>query len=213
MNEVTIIDYGIGNLLSVRRGFEHLNATVTLTSNPDVICNSSKIVLPGVGAFADGKSELDCRGLTSAITEAATNGIPILGICLGMQLLFDESEEFGINNGLGLIPGRVVPIPAKDSDGKNQKLPHIGWNELVYTDVWHEWKDTLLNNTNPKEAFYFVHSYMAMPNETKHKVADCLYGGIPISAVVNRDNIFGCQFHPEKSGKAGLEILRRFIEI
>lgn len=213
MHKITIIDYGIGNILSVQRGFEHFGVSVNVTSDPDVISNSSKIVLPGVGAFGDGILELERLGLITVIKDAARHGIPILGICLGMQLLFDESEEFGINTGLGLIPGRVVPIPSKNSDGEIQKLPHIGWSELVTSTIRNDWQQTLLHNINPGEAVYFVHSYMAIPLDSQDRVADSFYGGISISAVVNRDNIFGCQFHPEKSGEAGLEILHSFIEL
>ncbi len=213
MHKITIIDYGIGNLLSVQRGFEHLSASVTLTSDPDVIFNSSKIVLPGVGAFADGIAELDRRGLTTVIKKVAAKGVPIFGICLGMQLLFDESEEFGINTGLGLIPGRVVSIPSKNTDGKLQKLPHIGWNELVTSNIGNDWQQTLLHGINPGEAVYFVHSYMGIPLEHQVRVADCIYGGIPISAVVNRENIYGCQFHPEKSGEIGLKVLDNFLKL
>ena len=128
-----------------------------------------------------------------------------------MQLLFDESEEFGATAGLRLIPGRVVPIPAITSSGGFQKIPHIGWNELVLTENNRSWQGGLLAEVSPGEAVYFVHSFMAVPESLTCRLADCVYGGISISAAVKLNNIFGCQFHPEKSGLAGLTILKNFL--
>jgi len=213
MNEVTIIDYGIGNLLNVQRGFEHFGASVTLTSDPAIISSASKLVLPGVGAFADGIAELNRRGLSAVIQEAVAQNVPLLGICLGMQMLLDESEEFGINKGLGLIPGQVVPIPVNTTDGISKKIPHIGWNELIIGKEHNDWQGSLLQDVIPGESVYFVHSYMAIPQDPKDRIGECLYGGTPISALINRGNVYGCQFHPEKSGKTGLKILRNFLNL
>ena len=211
MIEVTVIDYGVGNLLSVSRALEHCGAKVTVTADPKSILSASRVVLPGVGAFADGMAALQANGLDTVACQVAAKGTPLLGICLGMQLLFDESEEFGATTGLGLIPGRVVNIPAITTTGESQKIPHIGWNELVLPSQYRSWQTKLLTDVTPGEAVYFVHSFMAVPASNSHRLADCIYGGIPISAAVQRENVAGCQFHPEKSGEVGLKILRRFI--
>lgn len=209
--EVAIVDYGMGNLLSVRRGLEYCGATVTVTADPQVILSAPRVVLPGVGAFADGMAELCRHGLDAVVRELATHGTPLLGICLGMQMLLDESEEFRVTKGLGLIPGSVVPVPTADVAGHPQKIPHIGWNELILPQGRVDWAETVLQKVNPGDAAYFVHSFMANPSDSVHRIADCSYGGISIAAVIGRDNIFGCQFHPEKSGDVGLRILKQFL--
>lgn len=211
MIEVTVIDYGVGNLLSVSRALEHCGASVTVTSDPARILAAGRVVLPGVGAFADGMAALQANGLDVVVRQVAAKGTSLLGICLGMQMMFDESNEFGSTAGLGLIPGRVVKIPATTTTGAPHKIPHIGWNELLLPAQRDSWQGGLLADIEPGEAVYFVHSFMAEPALPEHRLADCRYGGIPISAVVKRDNVTGCQFHPEKSGEVGLEILRRFI--
>lgn len=213
MPRVAVIDYGVGNLLSVRRGLEHCGAEVTVTADPDVILAAPRIVLPGVGAFADGMTELRRLGLDAVVRDVARKGIPLLGICLGMQMLLDESEEHGTTAGLGLIPGRVVPVPSSTADGRLQKIPHIGWNALFLPPGRKNWEHTLLQDIRPGESVYFVHSYMASPINTGYRIADCLYGGLPVSAAIGSGNIFGCQFHPEKSGEIGLKLLRRFLTL
>jgi glutamine amidotransferase len=209
--DVVVIDYGIGNLLSVRRGLEYHGAKVTVTPDPDVILSAPRVVLPGVGAFADGMAGLRVNGLDAVVREVAARGTPLLGICLGMQMLLDESEEFGSTAGLGLIVGRVVQIPSVTADGRSQKIPHVGWNALCLPTGRDSWDGTLLTDVTPGEAVYFVHSFMASPTDRAHRVADCLYGGIPVSAAIGRDNVFGCQFHPEKSGIVGLQVLKSFL--
>ena len=211
MSDVVVIDYGMGNLLSVRRGFEHCGATVTVTDDPGAILSASRVVLPGVGAFGDGMTELRRRGLDKVLRDVAAGGKPLLGICLGMQMLLDESDEFGKTAGLGLIPGRVIPIPATTVEGSLHKIPHVGWNELVLSPRQKDWKDTPLGDLTVGDAVYFVHSFMADPTDSRHRVADCLYGGIRVSAAIGRENVFGCQFHPEKSGEIGLKVLKRFL--
>lgn len=208
--EITVIDYGVGNLLSVQRGLEHCGAEVVLISDPDAVLAAKRVVLPGVGAFANAMQALQERDLVPAIQALAKKGTPLLGICLGMQLLLDESEEFGVTKGLGLIPGRVVPVHATTTNGEAQKIPHIGWNGLVPAKSRGDWTGTLLQDNRPGEAAYFVHSFMAVPADPQYRLADCLYGGHRISATIARDRITGCQFHPEKSGEVGLRILRRF---
>ncbi len=208
--EITVIDYGVGNLLSVQRGLEHCGARVTLTSDPDVVVAAGRVVLPGVGAFSNAMQALEERGMVQAIQAVAKSGTPLLGICLGMQLLLEESEEFGLTKGLGLIPGRVVPVPTHTASGKPQKIPHIGWNGLVVSESCDDWSGTLLQDNAQGEAVYFVHSFMAVPADRAHRLADCIYGGHRVSAAICKDQITGCQFHPEKSGEVGLKTLRRF---
>ncbi len=210
MPTVTIIDYGIGNLLSVARAFEHCGANIVLTDDPAKITGADYLVLPGVGAFADGMSGLTERGLVEPIKSFAAKERPFLGICLGMQLMLDESEEFGANEGLGLIPGNVVAIPAMGSDGVPHKIPHIGWNEICFP-AGISWEGSILNNTPEKSSFYFVHSFTAIPALHDHRLADCYYNGQLIAAAIRKDNLYGCQFHPEKSGKGGLQIIRYFV--
>lgn len=210
--DVAVIDYGMGNLLSVQRALEHCGATTLVTADPDAIFAAPRVVLPGVGAFGNGMAELRGQGLAEVVRKVAAQGTPLLGICLGMQMLLDESEEFCRTEGLGLIPGRVVSVPSTAIDGSPQKIPHIGWNALVLPHGCQGWRDTLLKKLLPGEAVYFVHSFMAVPTNPDHRIADCLYGGNSISAVIQSGNVFGCQFHPEKSGEVGLKVLRRFLE-
>ncbi len=209
--KVTVIDYGVGNLLSVQRALEHCGAEVYTTNQSSAILAASRVVLPGVGAFANAMAELERLQLVDVIQKVAQKGIPLLGICLGMQLLLDESEEFGLTQGLGLIPGRVIPVPYSSITGQPQKIPHIGWNGLVLSPGSPNWQNTILEAVEPGESTYFVHSFMANPLDISHRVADCIYGGMPISAVIGQENLWGCQFHPEKSGEVGLKILRQFL--
>lgn len=208
--EVIVIDYGVGNLLSVRRGLEHCGANVVLTGDAECISRAARVVLPGVGAFGNAMRALNDLNLVSVIREVAERGTPLLGICLGMQLLLDESEEFGTTQGLGLIAGRVQQIVARADDGEPLKIPHIGWNGLVAAEGVTHWDKTLLADNRPGDTVYFVHSFMATPSDPKHRLADCLYGGHRVPAVICRENVTGCQFHPEKSGASGLKILKRF---
>ena len=207
---ITVIDYGAGNLLSVQRGFEHCGARVTMTADPAAILASTRLVLPGVGASRNAMETLHRLDLVAAIQAVAARGTPVLGICLGMQLLLDSSEEFGSTQGLGLIPGSVIAIPDVTTAGETQKIPHIGWSSLELSPGRRDWQGTILQDIIAGEAAYFVHSYMAMPQDSHHRVADCQYGGHAVSATICRDHITGCQFHPEKSGEVGLKILRQF---
>lgn len=209
--KVAVIDYGMGNLLSVRRGLEHCGANVMVTADPEIILSSPRVVLPGVGAFADGMAGLRREGLDAVVREVAARGTPLLGICLGMQMLLDESEEFGSTTGLGLISGKVIAIPATTSAGKPHKIPHIGWSALALPAGRANWEGTILQKIKQGEAAYFVHSFMADPVNQNHRVADCLYGGRSVAAAIQRENVSGCQFHPEKSGEVGLTILRQFL--
>lgn len=210
--EVTVIDYGVGNLLSVQRGFEYVGAKVIVTSDPKIILASERVVLPGVGAFPNAMRALNDLSLTPVIQKFAELGRPLLAICLGMQLLMDESDEFGITSGLCLIPGRVVQLPPETEVGEPQKIPHIGWGELQVSDTRKDWSGTLLQDIQLGDATYFVHSYMAQPASPAHRIAEVEYGGHQIPAVISKNQITGCQFHPEKSGEVGLKILQRFVQ-
>ncbi len=200
----------MGNLLSVQRGLEHCGANVILSADPEKILAAKRVVLPGVGAFANAMQALESLGLVTVIRELAKRKTPLLGICLGMQLLLEESDEFGVTAGLGLIPGRVVAVPNHNQAGATQKIPHIGWSALQPSNAEVGWQNTLLRDNRQGEAVYFVHSFMAVPSNPAHRIADCLYGGHKIVATIGSGQITGCQFHPEKSGEVGLKILRRF---
>lgn len=201
---IAIVDYGVGNLFSLRCSFEAIGAEVTVSAHPETLIRADKLILPGVGAFADAARKLRDSGLDQVICQQAAAGKPILGICLGMQLLFERSYEFGEHAGLGLIPGSVRPIAEVIPTGL--KIPHIGWNALTLV------KDSpLFRDTAQGDFVYFVHSYYA---------ADCADAviatsdyGAPLTAAVQRGNVFGCQFHPEKSGAVGLGILRAFADM
>ena len=208
----TVIDLGIGNLMSIIRGLEYYGAKVTVTSDPTIISNSSHVVLPGDGAFKYAMEQIMKKGLLSTLKNLKKSKTVLLGICIGMQILFDESCEFEETKGLGLISGKVVPIPNKSIDGKKITIPHMGWNNLLATEYFKNWNNTFLEDNKINDEVYFIHSYMAVPSDDSNRVADCIYGGHKIAAVVTKDNITGCQFHPEKSGKLGLKILKKFLE-
>lgn len=211
--DVTVIDYGIGNLLSITRALEHCGAHPVLTNSPTEVEEAKCLILPGVGAFADGMQGLRNKNLIEPIRRYAASGRPLLGICLGMQMLLDYSEEFGRHEGLQIIPGRVAAIPVTGTDGNPHKVPHIGWNGLKPVRNVEEWGTTLLKNVRPNDSVYFVHSYTAWPLDEKHRLADTFYDGRRIAAVIRSGAIYGCQFHPEKSGPNGIKILKNFIDL
>ena len=209
---VTIVDYGVGNLFSVRGALEYCDAQPRFSSSPEAIENADRLLLPGVGAFADSMADMRDRNLVEPVLRFAETGRPLLGICLGMQMLMEESEEFGLHEGLGLVKGRVVSIPPNGADGKPHRIPHIGWSELRSSRPG-TWDGTLLKDLQEGDSVYFVHSFMAVPKVPGHRVADCDYHGQKICAVLQRENVFGCQFHPEKSGEVGIQVLRNFIAL
>lgn len=199
---VAIIDYGVGNLFSLASSFAAIGEKCTVTADPDVIRAADRVILPGVGAFEDAAQKLRNSGLDSVIKDIAKNGKPIMGICLGMQLLFDKSYEYGEHEGLGLIKGTVRPI--SDVIPKGLKIPHIGWNALeLKTD------HPLFKYINNGDCVYFVHSYYA---DCENAVIATAEYGAELTAAVASGNVTGCQFHPEKSGEVGLKILRAFCE-
>ncbi len=201
---IAIIDYGVGNLFSLNSSFKSIGIETIVTSDIEVIKNADKLILPGVGAFGDAAKKLRDSGLDVFVKEEALNGKPLLGICLGMQLLFEKSFEYGEHDGLGLISGEVVGMEGKLPE--NLKIPHIGWNALTFTK-----QSPIFKYINDGDCVYFVHSYYAQ-NCDKALIATTDYG-MPITAAVQKDNIFGCQFHPEKSGNVGLNILKAFCEM
>ena len=201
---VAVVDYGVGNLFSLRSSLETIGADVTVTGDAAVLRNADKIILPGVGAFEDAAAKLRENGLDTVLREEAAAGKPIMGICLGMQMLFDKSLEYGEHEGLGLIHGTVSPIA--DVIPKDLKIPHIGWNALHFGKQKHP----LFRYLNEGDCVYFVHSYYAADCEPS-MIATAEYGAELTAAVAN-GNVCGCQFHPEKSGDVGLNILRAFCE-
>lgn len=207
---VTIIDYGIGNIYSVRRAVEVSGAiNVTICEREEDLIQADKIILPGVGAFRDGMNGLRERGLVAPLMKAAQEGKHIFGICLGMQLLASKSEEFGVHEGLSLIPGTVQAIPKLSVGGQQLKVPFIGWSKLTLDKKQIAHHNCLAEAQ--EKAVYLVHSFQFLPTKQEHLVARYEYGGHQISAAVRNGNVFGVQFHPEKSGSVGLSILRDFI--
>lgn len=207
---VAIINYGLSNLLSIKRAVDLYTNEANITNNYNDVKKADKIILPGVGSFHYGMDCLVNLGLTDIIVEMALEGIPILGICLGMQMLFEEGDEGGLCEGLKLIPGRVEKIPEDDICGHKQNIPHIGWEKILLNANDLNTSDILKNILSNQE-FYFVHSYEVRPKYDRHNIANVKYGGRNICAVAKKDNILGCQFHPEKSGPIGLKIIQNFI--
>ena len=208
---IAIVDYGVGNLFSLSSSVRSLGAEVRVTRDAADLRAADHILLPGVGAFADAMAKLEATGLVPVLREE-TQKKPLLGICLGMQMLFDESEEFGLHKGLGLIPGRVVKIPDTDVDGHPQKVPHISWDPLYPGGGRTDFSGTALAALKPGEECYFIHSYEAKPVRDEDRLADTVYGGREICAAASHGSVLGCQFHPEKSGAVGLKIIEEFLK-
>jgi len=208
--DVVVLDYGMGNVGSVLRALAACGVAAELSGEYEAIASAGRLILPGVGAFGDGMEELGRRGLTGPILAFARSGRPFLGICLGMQMMLSVSEEFGPVSGLGLIEGTVRAIPNRGSNGQPHKVPHVGWNRLVPCNGS---AGALLDGIGPDAAGYFVHSYSAVPDSPDHIAADCDYDGCRIAAVIRSGALYGCQFHPEKSGPTGLRILHNFLSL
>lgn len=202
---IAIVDYNMGNLASVRNAFNVLGEQVVIESNPEKLAQYDRIILPGVGAFGDAMEHLKTNGMDEAVKQYAQSGKYVLGICLGMQLLFDSSEEFGITAGLGLIPGRVV---AFDSSRFHTplKVPHMGWNRMLTHG------HPLFEGLDEGHYLYFVHSYHALCAQKEHSIGECFYG-YEFTSAVGRDNVMGIQPHPEKSHQNGLRLLKNFITL
>jgi imidazole glycerol-phosphate synthase subunit HisF len=207
--EVSIVDYGLGNLRSVKNSFRQLGASPKLIDTAGDIRGADFLVLPGVGSFEEGMKNLKSKGLDRAIIDYARSGKPLLGICLGMQLLMEKSYEFGEHDGLGLIEGDVVFFPPMEElVSEGYKIPHVGWNGIHSLK---DWKGTILDGLSDNADTYFVHSYCVRPKRAENILASTDYFGYEFCSVVGKGNIVGCQFHPEKSGKVGLSILRSFL--
>lgn len=205
---IAIVDYGMGNLRSVQKGFERVGAAAAIVTNAEQIRAADKLVLPGVGAFGDAMVQLNRRGLTGAVREAAQSGRPFLGICLGLQLLFEASDEEGEHAGLSVLGGGVVRFDFSNlPGGRDLKVPHMGWNEVFW-----ERPCPLMAGLNPGTYFYFVHSYHVRPRDAELCAGTCRYG-YDFTAVVRKDNLYATQFHPEKSQQAGLTILKNFAAL
>ncbi len=199
VTHMVIVDYGLGNLRNVQKAFSVVGINAPITANPAEILAADAVVLPGVGAFGDAIANLRRRGLEAPVLKAARSGKPFFGICVGMQLLFDESDEMGAHTGLGLIPGRVARFR------QGLTVPHMGWNEIEPAG-----RHPLLNGISADSFAYFAHSYLCIPDNPAHTIARTDYDG-PFTSAVARHNVFGIQFHPEKSQQVGLQILRNFV--
>lgn len=203
---IGIIDYGMGNLFSVSKALERLHADYFISDVKEELLKADSLILPGVGSFKDAMDRLNEAGLTDMIKDYVATGKPLLGICLGMQLLFERSEENGLTKGLCLLPGEVVRFPGVTKDGEAYKVPHMGWNKLEFS------RPSLVTANIDAEFVYFVHSFYVKTNDPEVLIASSDYD-VNVPAVVGRNNIFGMQFHPEKSGKLGMELLRNFTQL
>ncbi len=200
---LAIVDYGVGNLFSLKSSLDAIGVQSVITGNAHEIKNADRVILPGVGAFEDAAKKLRESGLDTVIKQLVADGTPIMGICLGMQLLFEESHEYGIHTGLGLLKGKVIPISAVAP--KELKIPHMGWNSLTFQK-----QSKLFKYISEGDFVYFVHSFYV--SDCDESLASYTDYGAKITASVELGNIFGCQFHPEKSGNVGLNILKAFCE-
>lgn len=200
---IAIVDYGMGNLHSVSKAIERLGYEVQVTSKTEDIMGAAGVVLPGVGAFGDAMQHLKDMGLDQVMREVQEKEIPLLGICLGMQLLFSSSEEHGEHEGLDILPGRVVRF----QDRSSYKVPHMGWNELQFK----QWENPLFQNLREGHV-YFVHSYHVEPENNEDLLAVTDYG-FPVTAIAGRGSVYGMQFHPEKSGELGMQLLKNFLKL
>ena len=206
---VIIIDYGLCNILSVHNALQHLGVESVVTCDPLDLKDADAVILPGVGAFKNGMTGLRQRGFVDALRSYVRTGRPLLGICLGMQFLMDKSYEFGEHEGLGLIAGEVRPVDNINSDGVPLKIPHIGWNGLLKTS--RGWEGTPFSGLPEGIEMYFVHSFRVVPKDPAHILAETEYGKKRFCSVVAKENIYGCQFHPEKSSANGISILNNFV--
>lgn len=209
---VAIIDYGMGNLFSVQHACEHVGLRAVITSSKDAVLESDAVILPGVGAFGDAMATLRRRDLVSVLRDTASSGKPLVGICLGMQLLMSESEEFGHHEGLGIIQGDVVRLEPSVARGRALKVPQVGWNRIVPA-VGVTWTDSLLEGITEGAFLYFVHSFYPRPVDQQVECSLTTYGTTTFCSSLCHGNVFACQFHPERSGDRGLQIYRNLAAL
>ena len=225
--KISIVDYGVGNLHSLNKAVKLFTDNAVITEDKDTIASSDGVILPGVGAFEAGMSGLKVRNLIDTVKNFAAAGRPMLGICLGAQLMLSKGFEFGEFDGLGIVPGKVTHFPELP---EKEKIPHIGWNhiylvrnlmprasavprtERISNEVNSPWENTILDGIPENANVYFVHSYILVPDDPSNILALANYGGYEFCAAIRKGNIYGCQFHPEKSGPIGLNIIKNFIE-
>lgn len=209
-HKITIIDYGVGNIQSLKKAFEFLGSSAFVSEEANEILSSDAVVLPGVGSFEAGMRGLKTRGITETVRTFADSGRPMLGICLGAQLMLDKGYEFGEFRGLGIIPGVVSHFPELDS---REKVPQVGWNRILRPEDA-SWEGSILDCPDYENLYaYFVHSYIMAPENPQHVFGTTSYGGIEFCSAMRRGSIFGVQFHPEKSGKVGLAIINNFVKL
>jgi glutamine amidotransferase len=211
--KIVIIDYKLGNIFSVNQALLNVGLNVIVSSKKEDILTADALVLPGVGAFNDAMSNLKKLDIIDSLNQVVLEKRkPILGVCLGLQLLFSNSEEFGDNLGLNYIPGSVKRFKNKDNKGNKVRVPHISWNTIEEHEK-RSWENTPLNNIHPSTDMYFVHSFYVVPNDDSVSLSKTYYGGISYTSSILKENIFACQFHPEKSAKEGLKIYKNWSEI
>ena len=207
--ELIIVDYGVGNLQSLRKAFATFGVEPLVSEDPEIIASAGRLVLPGVGSFEAGMRGLRLRGLLEVVKRHAAENKPLLGICLGAQLLFSRGLEFGEHEGLGIIKGSVIKFPELP---EKEKIPQVGWNRVLHPESV-SWKGTVLHGLEQKCIVYFVHSYILKPEDTEQVLGETTYGGFTFCSAVRKGNVYGTQFHPEKSGTVGLEIVKNFVTL
>lgn len=211
--QVAIVDFGLGNLYSVRQACRHVNLDAEITSSRDAILNANAVILPGVGAYGDAMNALHRLGLVATLREFADSGRPFLGVCLGMQLLMSESQEFGRYEGLNIIKGSVIPFGNPREGNRRLKVPQIGWNQICASEKTIKWDNSILNGLPQDEYMYFVHSFVVVPEDPAITLSTTCYGDVSFCSSLQVGNIFACQFHPERSGKKGLQIYQNFAAL
>ena len=209
MKSIVIVDYGVGNLQSLKKAFAHFGVEAKISEDANEIQKADALALPGVGSFEAGMRGLMARGLTSAVRTFTETGKPMLGICLGAQLLLSRGHEFGVHEGLDIIPGEVVRLPKLAG---NEKIPQVGWNTVLRPSGV-AWDGTIFDSLQKEPEVYFVHSYILKPEKSEHILGTTVYGGHTFCSAIRKEQVYGVQFHPEKSGKAGLELIRNFVKL
>jgi len=210
--KIVIIDYGLGNIYSINQACQHFGYNPIVSSKEEDILSADSLILPGVGAFKVAIDQLNDKGLVDPILEFVKTGKPMMGVCLGMQLLFDESEEFGLHKGLGLIPGSIRKFPS-EVNGQKLRVPNIGWNKNFEEKTGVSWDETPLKETKEDDFLYFIHSFYADPKLPESVLSTSDYQGFKYCSSVKHENVYGFQFHPEKSGEIGLSIFKNFLKL